>query len=204
MSTVISRRSFLKCTGASAAALGAASLLGGCHVTDDNAIVEVKVGDSIKSWNGLGVQLSNVFHLTQDPAEEGYEYLGVRVIVVNRSKDTDYVIGAQGMDAINAAYPVPPLENVDPNFHAMAAATPDFSASCDGQSVECGATVSLYNSNSQSFSDAESLPAQGTGYVVLMLMVPKGWKQLEVTYVPTFVENKTLTFIMNAADVIRS
>ena len=30
MSTVISRRSFLKCTGASAAVLGAASLLGGC------------------------------------------------------------------------------------------------------------------------------------------------------------------------------
>lgn len=203
MSTVISRRSFLKATGASAAALGAASLLGGCTSNGDDTIVEVKVGDSIRSWNGLGVQLTNVFHLTQDPQQEGYEYLGVRVTVFNRSSDTSYVIGAQGIDAINAAYPVPPLENVDANFQAMAAATPDFTASCDGQSVPCCANISLYNANSQSFSDVESLPPQGSGYVVLMIMVPKNWKQLEVTYVPTFVEDKTLTFIMNQADVIR-
>ena len=203
MSTVISRRSFLKCVGVSAAALGTASLLGGCQVSNDNAIVEVKVGDSVRNWNGLGVQLSNVFHLTQDPQQEGYEYLGVRVTVFNRSNDTDYVIGAQGIDAINAAYPVPPLENVDANFQAMAAATPDFTAACDGQSVPCCANISLYNANSQSFSDAESLPPQGSGYVVLMVMVPKGWQKLEVTYVPTFVEDKTLTFIMKQADVIR-
>lgn len=203
MSTVISRRSFLKATGASAAALGAASLLGGCTSNGDDTIVEVKVGDSIRSWNGLGVQLTNVFHLTQDPRQEGYEYLGVRVTVFNRSSDTSYVIGAQGIDAINAAYPVPPLENVDANFQAMVAATPDFTASCDGQSVPCCANISLYNANSQSFSDVESLPPQGSGYVVLMIMVPKNWKQLEVTYVPTFVEDKTLTFIMNQADVIR-
>ena len=31
MSNSISRRTFLKCTGASVAALGAASLLGGCQ-----------------------------------------------------------------------------------------------------------------------------------------------------------------------------
>lgn len=203
MSTVISRRSFLKATGASAAALGAASLLGGCTSNGDDTIVEVKVGDSIRSWNGLGVQLTNVFHLTQDPQQEGYEYLGVRVTVFNRSSDTSYVIGAQGIDDINAAYPVPPLENVDANFQAMAAATPDFTASCDGQSVPCCANISLYNANSQSFSDVESLPPQGSGYVVLMIMAPKNWKQLEVTYVPTFVEDKTLTFIMNQADVIR-
>ena len=204
MSTVISRRSFLKCTGASAAAVAGAGLLGGCRSNGDDTIVEVKVGDSVKNWNGLGVQLSSVFELTQNPAQEGYEYLGVRVIVANRSNDKTYVIGAQGMDAINAAYPVPPLENVDANFQAMAAATPDFTASCDGQSVACGATVSLYNANSQSFSDAESLPPQASGYVILMLMVPKGWKELSVTYIPTFVENKTLTFVMSASDMLRS
>lgn len=203
MSRVISRRSFLKCTGASAAALGAASLLGGCNVSNDNAVVEVKVGDTVRNWNGLGVQLTNVFTLTQDPKQAGYEYLGVRVTAYNRSSDTTYVIGAQGIDAINAAYPVPPLENVDANFQAMVEATPDFTAVCDGQSVLCAANVSLYNANSQSFSDAENLPPQGSGYVVLMLMVPKGWKQLEVTYVPTFVADKTLTFVMNASDVIR-
>ena len=205
MSTVISRRSFLKCTGASAAALGAASLLGGCKSNGSNTVVEVKVGDTVRNWNGLGVQLTSVFHLTQDPVQPaGYEYLGVRVTTVNRSKTESYAIGAQGIDAINAAYPVPPLENVDANFQAMAAATPDFTAVCDGQPATCCANISLYNANSQSFSDAESLPPQGSAYIVLMLMVPKDWKQLKVTYVPTFLEGKSLTFVMNASDVIRS
>ena len=205
MSTVISRRSFLKCTGVSAAALGAASLLGGCKSNGDDTVVEVKVGDTVRSWNGLGVQLTSVFHLTQDPVQPaGYEYLGVRVTTVNRSKTESYAIGAQGIDAINAAYPVPPLSNVDANFQAMAAATPDFTASCDGQGAAISATVSLYNSNSQSFSDSESLPPQGTGYIVLMLMVPKDWKELQVTYTPSFVSDKSLTFVMKAADVLRS
>ena len=182
MSTVISRRSFLKCTGVSAAALGAASLLGGCQSNGDDTVVEVKVGDTVRSWNGLGVQLTTV----------------------NRSKTESYAIGAQGIDAINEAYPVPPLENVDANFQAMAAATPDFTAICDGQPAACCANISLYNANSQSFSDAESLPPQGSAYIVLMIMVPKDWKQLKVTYVPTFLEGKSLTFVMNASDVIRS
>ena len=47
MSTVISRRSFLKCTGASAAVLGAASLLGGCKSNGNDTVVEVKVGDTV-------------------------------------------------------------------------------------------------------------------------------------------------------------
>ena len=157
----------------------------------------------LTKFNNLGVQLSSVFHLTRDPDQPGYEYLGVRITAVNRSKKDTFVIGAQGIDAINAAYPVPPLTNVDANFQAMAAATPDFTASCDGQSVLCSANISLYNPNSQSFSDAESLPPQGSGYVVLMLMVPTGWQQIQVTYLPTFVQDKTLTFILNAADVIR-
>ena len=109
MSTVISRRSFLKCTGASAAALGAVSLLGGCKSNGSDTVVEVKVGDTVRNWNGLGVQLTSVFHLTQDPVQPaGYEYLGVRVTAVNRSKTESYAIGAQGIDAINEAYPVPP------------------------------------------------------------------------------------------------
>ena len=173
MSNKISRRAFLKCAGVSAAAVGSASLLSGCKTNGRNTTVnDVKVGDTVKNWNGLGVQLSSVFHLTQDPAQPGYEYLGVRVTVLNRSKTDSYTIGAQGVDAINAAYPVPPLENVDANFQAMAAATTDFVATCDGQGAAISATVSLYNSNSQSFSDSESLPPQGSGYIVLMLMVP--------------------------------
>ena len=134
MSNKISRRAFLKCAGVSAAAVGSASLLSGCKTNGSNTTVnDVKVGDTVKNWNGLGVQLSSVFHLTQDPAQPGYEYLGVRVTVLNRSKTDSYTIGAQGVDAINAAYPVPPLENVDANFQAMAAATTDFVATCDGQ-----------------------------------------------------------------------
>ena len=157
MSNKISRRAFLKCAGVSAAAVGSASLLSGCKTNGRNTTVnDVKVGDTVKNWNGLGVQLSSVFHLTQDPAQPGYEYLGVRVTVLNRSKTDSYTIGAQGVDAINAAYPVPPLENVDANFQAMAAATTDFVATCDGQGAAISATVSLYNSNSQSFSDSET------------------------------------------------
>ena len=203
MSNNISRRAFLKCVGVSAAAVGAAGMLSGCKTRGNSTVVEVKVGDSVKNWNNLGVQLSSVFHLTRDPDQPGYEYLGVRITAVNRSKKDTFLICAQGIDAINAAYPVPPLTNVDANFQAMAAATPDFTASCDGQSVLCSANISLYNPNSQSFSDAESLPPQGSGYVVLMLMVPTGWQQIQVTYLPTFVQDKTLTFILNAADVIR-
>ena len=63
---------------------------------------------------------------------------------------------------------------------------------------------SLYNQNSQSFSDSTTLPPQGSGYVQMLLMVPKGWKELEVTYMPTFVADKTLTFTMKAADVTRA
>ena len=110
MSNKISRRAFLKCAGVSAAAVGSASLLSGCKTNGSNTTVnDVKVGDTVKNWNGLGVQLSSVFRLTQDPAQPGYEYLGVRVTVLNRSKTDSYTIGAQGVDAINAAYPVPPL-----------------------------------------------------------------------------------------------
>ena len=47
MSNPISRRTFLKCTGASAVALGAAGLLGGCKQNGGDTIVDVKVGDKV-------------------------------------------------------------------------------------------------------------------------------------------------------------
>ena len=53
MSNSISRRTFLKCTGASVAALGAASLLGGFQQNGISTIVDVKVGDKVSNWNGL-------------------------------------------------------------------------------------------------------------------------------------------------------
>ena len=99
---------------------------------------------------------------------------------------------------------MPPTSNVDANFHALAAASTDFAAVCDGQSVECGVNISLYNQNSQSFLDSTTLPPQGSGYLQLMLLVPKGWQNLQVTYMPTFVEDKTITFNMTAADVTRA
>lgn len=115
MSNKISRRAFLKCVGFSVAAVGSAAMLSGCKSKGGSTVVDnIKVGDTVKNWNGLGVQLTSVFHLTQDPAQEGYEYLGVRVTAANRTKNQTFVIGAQGIDAINAAYPVPPLSNVTP------------------------------------------------------------------------------------------
>lgn len=205
MSNSISRRSFLKAVGASAAAVGAASMLGGCKKTPSgDTIVDVKVGDKISNWNGLGVQLTSLFGVDTAPSQEGYEFLAVLVTVVNRTKDTSFAIGSQNYEAIDAAYPVPPASNVDANFHALAADSTDFAASCDGQSVECTASISLYNANSQSFSDSTVLPPQGSGYVQMLLLVPKGWKQLEITYMPTFVADKTITFVMTSADVTRA
>ena len=201
MSNSISRRTFLKCTGASVAALGAASLLGGCQQNGNATIVDVKVGDKVSNWNGLGVQLTSLFNIDTAPAQAGYEYIAVLVTVVNRTKNQTFNIGAQNLAEINAAYPVPPQENVDANFHALAAASTDFSASCDGQSVECGANISLYNSNSQTFSDSTNLPPQGAGYIQLICCVPTGWQKLSVTFTPTFVANKSLTFALNSSDL---
>ena len=204
MSNSISRRTFLKCTGASVAAIGAASLLGGCKQNGGDTIVDVKVGDKVSNWNGLGVMLTSVFNIDTAPQQPGYEYIAVLVTVVNRTKNQTFNIGAQNLDEISAAYPVPPIENVDANFHALAAASTDFAATCDGQAVECGANISLYNQNSQTFSESVSLPPQGTGYVQLMLMVPHGWKELHITYMTTFVADKTITFNMTSADVTRA
>ena len=204
MSNSISRRAFLKAAGASAAAVGAASLLGGCQQNGGDTIVDVKVGDKVSNWNGLGVMLTSLFNIDTAPAQAGYEYVAVLVTVVNRTKDKTFAIGAQNLAEINAAYPVPPTSNVDANFHALAAASTDFSASCDGQGVECGVNISLYNANSQSFSDSTTLPPEGTGYLQVMLLVPKGWKNLQITFMPTFVADKTIPFNMSSADMTRA
>ena len=207
MSNKISRRAFLKCTGASAAALGAAALLGGCQ-SGTNGSVEVKVGDKISNWNNLGVQLTSVFTLTSAPDVAGYEYVAVLVTAVNRSSGTTFNIGAPNIVEINAAYPLTDdaakAANTAPYFHALSAATADFAVVCDGQDVESGAYVSLYDSTTETFSDAPSLPPQRSGYIELVCMVPTGWQQITVTYTPTFVSNKTLTFTMSASDVAKA
>ena len=89
MSNKISRRTFLKCTGASAAALGAAAMLGGCGSSTSNAI-EVKVGDKVSNWNNLGVQLTSVFTMANTPDLPDHEYVAVLVTAVNRSGATTF------------------------------------------------------------------------------------------------------------------
>ena len=134
MSNKISRRTFLKCTGASAAALGTAALLGGCQ-SSSNASVEVKVGDKVSNWNNLGVQLTSVFTLTSAPDVPGHEYVAVLVTAVNRSSSVTFNIGAPNIAEINAAYPLDTdaakAANTAPYFHALSASTTDFAVVCD-------------------------------------------------------------------------
>ena len=193
MSNKISRRTFLKCTGASAAALGTAALLGGCQ-SSSNASVEVKVGDKVSNWN--------------NPDVPGHEYVAVLVTAVNRSSSVTFNIGAPNIAEINAAYPLntdaAKAANTAPYFHALSASTTDFAVVCDGADVESGAYISLYDSTTETFTDAPSLPPQRSGYIELVCMVPTGWQQITVTYTPTFVTNKTLTFSLSASDVAKA
>ena len=182
MSNKISRRAFLKVTGVSALALGAASMLGGCQ--SSNGSVEVKVGDKVSNWNNLGVQLSSVFTLSDAPDVAGHQYVAVLVTAVNRSKTDSMAIGAQNI--------------------ALSASTTDFTVTVDGQAAEAGAYVSLYDAATESFSDVPSLPPQGTGYIELVCMVPAGWQQMTVTYNPTFASGKSITFVMSASDLKNS
>ena len=203
MSNKISRRSFLKVTGVSALALGAASLLGGCQSSSNS--VEVKVGDKVSNWNNLGVQLSSVFTLSDAPDVEGHQYVAVLVTAVNRSSSDTMAIGAQNIAEIDAAYPLTDeasrAANTAPYFHALSASTTDFTVTVDGQAAEAGAYVSLYDSTTQTFSDSPNLPPQGSGYIELVCMVPTGWQQMTVTYNPTFVSGKSITFSMSASDL---
>ena len=204
MSNPISRRAFLKVTGASALALGAASMLGGCQSSSSNS-VQVKVGDKISNWNNLAVQLSSVFTLSNAPDVAGQEYVAVLVTAANRSQNDTFAIGAQNIAEINAAYPLVDeatrAANTAPYFHALSASTTDFSVTVDGQAAEAGAYVSLYDSATESFSDSPNLPPQGSGYIELVCMVPSGWQEITVTYTPTFVSGKTLTFVLSASDI---
>ena len=129
MSNKISRRSFLKVSGASALALGAASMLGGCQSSSSNS-VEVKVGDKISNWNNLAVQLTSVFTLADAPDVPGSKYVAILVTAVNRSKTDTMAIGAQNVLEIDAAYPLNTEElkaaNTAPYFHALSASTTDF------------------------------------------------------------------------------
>ena len=204
MSNPISRRAFLKVTGASALALGAASMLGGCQSSSSNS-VQVKVGDKISNWNNLAVQLSSVFTLSNAPDVAGQEYIAVLVTAANRSKSDTFAIGAQNIAEINAAYPLVDdatrAANTAPYFHALSASTTDFSVTVDGQAAEAGAYVSLYDSATESFSDSPNLPPQGSGDIELVCMVPTGWQEITVTYTPTFASGKTLTFVLSASDI---
>ena len=168
----------------------------------------VKVGDKVSNWNNLGVQLTSVFTMTNTPDLPDHEYVAVLVTAVNRSGATTFEIGAQNLAELDAAYPLDDeatkLDVARQYFHALAASTTDFTAVCDGAEAEVGAYIQLYDAAAQSFSESTNLPPQGTGYLQLMLMVPKGWQQLSVTYMPTFAADKTMTFVMTAADVTRA
>lgn len=63
MSNNISRRAFLKCTGASAAALGAASLLGGCQKKEEAAKLEKIYGFTDYSAVSNGNNVANHYEL---------------------------------------------------------------------------------------------------------------------------------------------
>ena len=208
MSNPISRRTFLKCTGASVAALGAASLLGGCQQSGGDTIVDVKVGDKISNWNNLAVQLTSVFTLASAPDAEGYEYIAMLITSANRSSRDTFAIGAQNILEIGEAYPLDTPEQIAANtagyFHALSASTTDFSFTCDGQATEGGAYVQLYDSTTESFTTASTIPPQGAGYIELVCMVPTTWQQIGVTYTPTFVSGKTLNFTINASDLTKA
>ena len=90
----------------------------------------------------------------------------------------------------------------DATRHARS--TGDFTVTVDGQAAEAGAYISLYDAATESFSDAPSLPPQGTGYIELVCMVPTGWQQMTVTYNPTFASGKSITFVMSASDLKNS
>ncbi len=111
MSNKISRRTFLKVTGASAAALGAACA--GRLQAGDNSSIEVKVGDKISNWNNLAVQLTSVFTLASAPDAEGYEYIAMLITSANRSSRDTFAIGAQNIQEIGEAYPLDTPEQID-------------------------------------------------------------------------------------------
>ena len=167
--------------------------------------VDVKVGDKVSNWNNLGVQLTSVFTMVNTPDLPDHEYVAVLVTAVNRSGATTFEIGAQNLAELDAAYPLDDeatkLDVARQYFHALAASTTDFTAVCDGAEAEVGAYIQLYDAAAQSFSESTNLPPQGAGYIQLICCVPTGWQKLSVTFTPTFVANKSLTFSLNSSDL---
>lgn len=198
----ISRRAVLRCAGLALTAAAVGALLSGCGSRSGS--IEVEVGDQVNNWNGLAVRLGGLFGMDAMPEREGYEYVGVLIAVKNQTRDTSYAIGAQNILDIDAAYPVPPVSNVDPYFHALAESTTDFAMACDGQAVEGGAYLYVYSAATNVLADAPTLPPSGVGYIELVCLAPIGWQELEVTYTPSFAEDKTITFKMQSSEMIRA
>lgn len=203
MTQKISRRTFLRASGAAVAAGAAAGLLAGCERASKGSI-EVKVGDQVNNWNGLAVQVSGLFNMTVAPEKDGYEYVGVLVAVQNRTDDNTYTIGAQNILEIDAAYPVPPVSNVWPYFCELAASTRDFAISCDGQPIQGGAYLYVYDEKTNVLADAPTLPPKRNGYIELVCLAPTGWQELQVTFSPTFAQGETITFTMQSSEMITS
>lgn len=197
----ITRRAFLKGGGAALAAGAAAGLLAGCQRRIDGP-VSVKVGDQIDNWNGLAVRLSGLFNLDVEPEQAGYEYVGVLIAVQNQSSGNTYTIGAQNILEIDAAYPVPPVENVAPYFRALDESTKDFAMACDGAPVRGGAYLYVYDETANVLADAPTLPPRHSGYIELVCLAPTGWQELQVTYTPTFAQGQTITFVMQSSELI--
>ena len=208
MSNKISRRTFLKCTGASAAALGAAAMLGGCGSSTSKRHRSQGRRQGQQTGTNLGVQLTSVFTMANTPDLPDHEYVAVLVTAVNRSGATTFNIGAQNLAELDAAYPLndeaTKLDVARQYFHALAASTTDFTAVCDGAEAEVGAYIQLYNAAAQSFSESTNLPPQGAGYIQLICCVPTGWQKLSVTFTPTFVANKSLTFSLSSSDLTQA
>ena len=155
-----------------------------------------------------GVQLTSVFTMSTTPDLPDHEYVAVLVTAVNRSGATTFNIGAQNLAELDAAYPLDneatKIDVARQYFHALAASTTDFTATCDGAEAEVGAYIQLYNADAQSFSESTNLPPQGSGYIELICCVPTGWQKLNVTFVPTFVANKSLTFTLSSSDIAQA
>ena len=77
MSNAISRRTFLKCAGAAAVAVGAASMLGGCSLMDDIINKVTEDYPNMTTLDGVSFELSFVHAARKDSTfEDGTETLG--------------------------------------------------------------------------------------------------------------------------------
>ena len=71
MSNAISRRTFLKCAGAAAVAVGAASMLGGCSLVDDIINKATEDYPNMTTLDGVSFDLSLVHAARKDSTYEG-------------------------------------------------------------------------------------------------------------------------------------